>query len=106
MNESEIDGYKRNRQKLFLDIVRDIYNIYYESNEGKRIDHNREVSLALELIQTNRYSASYDYIFIDEYQDINQLDHYCYKAFKRLLMPNYLLWVMIGNLFINSMGLI
>lgn len=73
MNESEIDGYKRNRQKLFLDIVRDIYNIYYESNEGKRIDHNREVSLALELIQTNRYSASYDYIFIDEYQDINPI---------------------------------
>lgn len=73
MNESEINGYKRNRQKLFLDIVRDIYNIYYESNEGKRIDHNREVSLALELIQTNRYSASYDYIFIDEYQDINPI---------------------------------
>lgn len=73
MNESEIDGYKRNRQKLFLDIVRDIYNIYYESNEGKRIDHNREVSLALELIQTNRYSVSYDYIFIDEYQDINPI---------------------------------
>lgn len=73
MNESESDGYKRNRQKLFLDIVRDIYDIYYESNEGKRIDHNREVSLALELIQTNRYSASYDYIFIDEYQDINPI---------------------------------
>lgn len=73
MNESEIDGYKRNRHKLFLDIVRDIYDIYYESNEGERIDHNREVSLALELIQTNRYSASYDYIFIDEYQDINPI---------------------------------
>lgn len=72
-NESEIDGYKRNRQKLFLEIVRDIYDIYYESNEGERIDYNREISLALELIQTNRYSASYDYIFIDEYQDINPI---------------------------------
>ena len=73
MNESESDGYKRNRQKLFLDIVSDIYDIYYESNEGERIDNNREVSLALELIQTNKYSASYDYIFIDEYQDINPI---------------------------------
>ena len=73
MNESESDGYKRNRQKLFLDIVRDIYDIYYESNDGERIDHNREVSLALELIQTNKYSASYEYIFIDEYQDINPI---------------------------------
>lgn len=73
LNESESDGYKRNRQKLFLDIVRDVYDVYYESNEGERIDSNREVSLALELIQTNRYSASYEYIFIDEYQDINPI---------------------------------
>ena len=73
MNEMETDGYKRNRQKLFLDIVSDIYDIYYELNEGKRIDNNREVSLALELIQNKEYSASFDYIFIDEYQDINPI---------------------------------
>lgn len=72
-NEKESDGYKRNRQKLFLDIVSDIYDIYYESNEGERIDNNREVSLALELILTNKYSGDYDYILIDEYQDINPI---------------------------------
>ena len=73
MNESETDGYKRNRQRLFLDIVSDIYDIYYESNEGERIDNNREISLALELILTGKYSKSYDYILIDEYQDINPI---------------------------------
>ena len=72
-NKLITDGYKRKRQELFLDIVSEIYNIYYRKNNGKNIDNNREVSLALELIQTNEYSASFDYIFIDEYQDINPI---------------------------------
>ena len=71
MNKLENDGYKRKRQELFLDIVSDIYDNYFELNEGENIDNNREVSLALELIQTKRYSDSFDYILIDEYQDIN-----------------------------------
>lgn len=58
---------------MFLDIVSEIYNMYYRKNNGKNIDNNREVSLALELILTKRYSASFEYIFIDEYQDINPI---------------------------------
>ena len=72
-NDSVTDGYKRRRQELFLDIVSEIYNIYFYANNRKKIDNNREVSLALELIQTKKYSGSFDYIFIDEYQDINPI---------------------------------
>ena len=72
-NKLEKDGYKRKRQELFLDIVGDIYNEYYKLNDGKKIDNNREVSLALELIQTKKYSKDFDYILIDEYQDINPI---------------------------------
>lgn len=72
-NNSVTDGYKRKRQELFLDIVSDIYDNYFELNEGSNIDNNREVSLALELIQTKQYSKPFDYILIDEYQDINPI---------------------------------
>lgn len=72
-NKLVADGYKRKRQELFLDIVNEIYNVYYRRNNGKKIDNNREISLALELIQTKKYFGAFDYIFIDEYQDINPI---------------------------------
>ena len=67
------NGYDRKRQKLFFDIISDIYNIYFEYNNSDTIDHNREVSNALELIESRKYSKSYDYVLIDEYQDINYI---------------------------------
>ena len=70
-NKNEKNGYKRNRQDLFFDIVKDIYDIYYSRNQEDIIDHNREITNALELIQNGEYNKSYDYILIDEYQDIN-----------------------------------
>lgn len=66
-------GYTRKRQEVFFDIVSDIYNIYCEKNNGDIIDHNREISNALDLIQSKKYNKSYDYILIDEYQDINEI---------------------------------
>lgn len=83
-NKSVTDGYKRKRQKLFLDIVSEIYNIYYRYNNGKKIDNNREVSLALELIQNKEYSKSFDYIFIDEYQDINPIRTLLLRSLQKL----------------------
>ena len=83
-NSSVTDGYKRKRQELFLDIVREIYNIYYRKNNGKNIDNNREVSLALELILTKRYFASFDYIFIDEYQDINPIRSLLLRSLQKI----------------------
>ena len=70
-NKNEKYGYTRKRQDLFFDIISDIYEIYYESNMGEIIDHNREITNALELIQDKKYDKSYDYVLIDEYQDIN-----------------------------------
>ena len=54
-----------------MDIVEDIYEKYYQYNLGDDIDHNREISNALELIESGEYDKKYDYILIDEYQDIN-----------------------------------
>lgn len=71
--KSEKDGYKRKRYEIFFDIISDIYDIYYEYNNSDSIDHNREISNALELIQSKKYNKSYDYVLIDEYQDINYI---------------------------------
>lgn len=65
------NGYVKKRQELFFDIVEDIYDKYYQYNQTDDIDHNREISNALELIESGEYDKKYDYILIDEYQDIN-----------------------------------
>lgn len=70
-NKKEKNGYNKKRQELFLDIVEDIYEEYYNHNQSDDIDHNREISNALELIEKKEYKRKYDYILIDEYQDIN-----------------------------------
>lgn len=70
-NKSVKHAYVKKRQELFFDIVEDIYDKYYQYNLGEDIDHNREISNALELIEKGEYDKKYDYILIDEYQDIN-----------------------------------
>ena len=65
------DGYSRKRQQLFLNIVEEIYEIYFKQNHTNIIDHNREISNAYELIKNKEYDKKYDYIMVDEYQDIN-----------------------------------
>ena len=70
-NKHVKNAYVKKRQELFFDIVEDIYEKYYQYNLGDDIDHNREISNALELIEKGEYCKKYDYILIDEYQDIN-----------------------------------
>ena len=70
-NKYETDLYTQKRQELFLNLVIEIYDIYYKHNQSDDIDHNREISNALNLIKTKKYKRQFDYIFIDEYQDIN-----------------------------------
>lgn len=72
-NNLENDLYTRKRQELFLNMVNEIYDIYYEKNQSNDIDHNREISNALELIKNQNYTRKFDYILIDEYQDINYI---------------------------------
>jgi len=72
-NKSENYIYTQKRQEIFFDIVSDIYDKYHEYDDGDTIDHNREISNALELIQSKKYDKKYEYILIDEYQDINYI---------------------------------
>ncbi|WP_410320111.1 UvrD-helicase domain-containing protein [Methanobrevibacter sp.] len=63
--------YNKNRQNLFFDIVEDIYNDYYDEILNGNLSHNHEIINALNLIINKEYKPKFDYIFIDEYQDIN-----------------------------------
>lgn len=63
--------YNKNRQNLFFDIVEDIYNDYYDEILNGNLSHNHEIINALNLIRNKEYKPKFDYIFIDEYQDIN-----------------------------------
>ncbi len=70
-NLSSTDIFNNKRQEIFFDIATEIYDKYYNHNQGDDIDHNREISNALELIENNKFKGGYEYILIDEYQDIN-----------------------------------
>ena len=72
-SELEEDIFTRKRQKLLLDIISDIYNIYCEYKKSDTFDHNHEISNALCLIESGKYTPDFDYILIDEYQDINKV---------------------------------
>lgn len=72
-NNNSKDIYTFNRQALFLDIVEEIYNEYYEENMKGDLSHNHEILNALRLIQDKKFNKNYNYIFIDEYQDINPI---------------------------------
>lgn len=72
-NKSEKDNFTRKRQELLLDIIFDIYNMYCEYKKSNIFDYNHEISNALDLIESGQYKPSFDYILIDEYQDINRV---------------------------------
>lgn len=61
------------RATKFLEIFEPIYNSY-ESYlaEIEEIDFSDMINNATELIQSNQYQSPYDYIIIDEYQDISK----------------------------------
>ena len=71
MSKKQADAYTKKREEIFFDITEEIYRKYLEYTQGDEIDHNREITNALELIESGKFDKSYDYILIDEYQDIN-----------------------------------
>lgn len=77
-----IDNYSKKREGLFFDITEDIYKEYYEATQGDVIDHNREITNALNLIESGEFNRKYDYIMIDEYQDINPIRTKLIQALK------------------------
>jgi DNA helicase-4 len=61
------------RATKFLELFEPICNSYEQYLlEEKEIDFSDMINNATELIQTNLYQSSYDYIIIDEYQDISK----------------------------------
>ena len=67
------DIYTKKRQALFLDMVEEIYEEYCDRNSKKEASHNYEIFNALRLIKSKEFNKKYDYIFVDEYQDINRV---------------------------------
>lgn len=62
----------RQRNRLFLKIVKPIYQYYQEYlRDNKKIDFNDMINLATEIIESNLMEVNYKYIIIDEYQDIS-----------------------------------
>ncbi|RAR46445.1 UvrD-helicase domain-containing protein [Flavobacterium lacus] len=66
------NDYMLQRQKLFLQFALPILKKYDQTLKDKNeIDFNDMVNLATDLIQQNKPLTSYQYIIIDEYQDIS-----------------------------------
>ena len=70
-NLSQKNIYLKRKHELFLNIVSEIYEDYDLWNKKGGLYYNREVTNALNFIENGEYNECYDYIFIDEYQDIN-----------------------------------
>jgi DNA helicase-4 len=61
------------RATKFLELFEPIYNSYEQYLlEEEKIDFSDMINNATELIQSNQYQSPYDYIIIDEYQDISK----------------------------------
>ena len=59
-----------NRTKLFLEIVKEVYDFYESSlQKEKLIDFNDMINNATDIVRSGNLSFSYKYIIIDEYQD-------------------------------------
>lgn len=71
-NQVGANAFTRTRQRLFLDFILPIIEKYNETlSEGDEIDFNDMINHAADLIAENGLDQKYDYIIIDEYQDIS-----------------------------------
>lgn len=82
INETYFNGFNQERNKIFLDLVEDIY-IGYEKflKEKEEIDFNDMINNATKLVKQSKFKDHYDYIIIDEYQDTS---HTRYKLIKSI----------------------
>ncbi len=69
------------RATYFLEIFEPIY-INYENylKEKEEIDFSDMINIATKTITTNQYTSDYDYIIIDEFQDISKSRYQLIKA--------------------------
>jgi len=73
------------RQKLFLQFVLPILEKYNTTLKHRNeIDFNDMINLATDIIKANKFDYSYNYIVIDEYQDISSSRFYLIKEIREL----------------------
>jgi len=71
----------RNRTIYFLKIVESAYVYYQESLEKEnKIDFNDMINKAIDIIKSETYGVDYDYIIVDEFQDISLSRYKLIKA--------------------------
>lgn len=79
------NDYMLQRQKLFLQFALPILKKYDQALKDKNeIDFNDMINLATDLIQQNQPSTNYEYIIIDEYQDISYSRFHLIKTIREL----------------------
>ena len=81
INEKTAFKFNKERNKLFIDIVEDIY-IGYENHlrKNKKIDFNDMINNATALIKEGKTRKKYKYIIVDEYQDTSHTRYQLLKA--------------------------
>ncbi len=78
------DIYHPSANKLF-EIIAQIYKLYQQTlAKNHCIDFAEMISKAINKIKTNQIKRSYDYILIDEYQDITQIRYEFVKALREV----------------------
>ena len=87
--------YQSKREKIFLSMVKEIYEIYQNSlKEDNKIDFNDMINLAKIEIEKGNYNKELDYIIVDEYQDISYTR---YKLLERLQKKTNAKLVFVGD---------
>jgi DNA helicase-4 len=84
-NHKAANSFMLQRQKLFLQFALPILKKYDQAlNEANEIDFNDMINLATNLIQQNQPQTTYQYIIIDEYQDISYSRFHLIKTIREL----------------------
>lgn len=69
--------------RLLLDIIEPIFNDYQnELNERGEIDFDDMINQATQLVREGKYSNTYKYVIVDEYQDISKSRFNLLKALR------------------------
>ena len=80
-NEKITSGYSKERNRIFLNIIKEIYE-YYSKNlkENNKIDFNDMINNAIKSLKNGAYIHNYKYILVDEYQDTSKTRYGLLKA--------------------------
>lgn len=69
-NDELTDGFLKDKHRLFLEIVEDIYDYYHEYlKKHNAIDFNDMINNATKVLKNNDFYKDYKYIMVDEFQD-------------------------------------